>query len=325
MFTQRVKQRRLKIKRPLRQMIQETHLSRDHLVYPMSVDANLSAPVPVEYMPGIVRFSVEGAVEKARKLRDMGVCAVYLIGIPLTRDATASDAYSEDGVIQRVTREIKKATGDDILVIGDSYLGYFTDHQIGGVLDDKGKLLDEPTLDLVRKIAVRWAEAGMDVFCNSTMVDGRVVVAREALAEAGFDETLIMSSIKFNSAFYMSGVGLTGTGQSYAYDKGVYYMDPANAEDPLRMAFLDVEQGTDILNIKPATPYMDIIQKIKKQCGITVSAYSIAGDYAMISYGSQKGNLNEKDCVLELMTSLRRSGADILITYWADKLAQWLA
>lgn len=324
MLAQRVKQRRLKIKAPVRRMIKESHLTRDNLVYPMSVDANISSPAPVATMPGIARFSIPGAVEKAKELRDLGIGAVYLIGIPLARDARASDAHSEDGVIQRVTREIKKATADDLIVIGDSYLGYFTDHQIGGVLDDKGKIQDEPTLELVRKIAVKWAESGVDIFCNSTMVDGRVLAAREALAEAGFDDTLIMSSIKFNSAFYMSGAGLTGTGQSYSYDKGVYYMDPANADDPLRMAFLDVEQGTDILNVKPATPYMDIIHKIKTQCDITVSAYSIAGDYAMISFGSQKGNLNEKDCVLELMISLRRSGADILITYWADKLARWL-
>ncbi len=324
MLVQTVKQRRLKIKVPVRRMIKENHLSRNHLVFPMSVDANLSTTVPVDYMPGIVRFSIQGAVEKAKELRDLGVGAVYLIGIPLSRDARASDAYSEDGVIPQVARQIKKATGDDIIVIGDSYLGYFTDHQIGGVLDDTGKIQDGPTLELIRKIAVKWAESGVDIFCNSTAVDGRVLAAREALADAGLDDTLIMSSIKFNSAFYMSGVGLTGTGKSYAYDKGVYYMDPANADDPLRMALLDVEQGTDILNVKPATPYMDIIHKLKSQCGKPVSAYSIAGDYAMISYGSRHGNLNEKDCVLELMMSLRRSGADILITYWADKLARWL-
>jgi porphobilinogen synthase len=263
-------------------------------------------------------------VEKAKELRDLGVSGIYLIGIPRTKDAHASDAYSEEGVIQTVTRKIKKATGQDLVVIGDSYLGYFTHHQIGGVLDDKGTIQDGPTLELVKKIAIKWAESGVDVFCNSTMVDGRVFVAREALDEAGFDDTLIMSSIKFNSAFYLSGAGLTGTGESYSYDKGVYYMDPANADDPLRMALLDVEQGTDILNVKPATPYMDIIQRVKNQCGITVSAYSIAGDYSMISFGSQKGNLNEKDSVLELMTSIRRSGADIIITYWADKLAKWL-
>lgn len=306
-------------------MIKENHLSRDHLVYPMSVDANISTSVPVDFMPGIMRYSIQGAVEKARELCDLGIGAVYLIGIPLSRDEHASDAYAENGVIPKVTREIKRATGDKLMVIGDSYLGYFTNHQIGGVLDDKDRIQDGPTLELIRKIAVKWAESGMDIFCNSTAVDGRVLAAREALSDSGFDETLIMSSIKFNSAFYMSGVGLTGTGKSYAYDKGVYYMDPANSEDPLKMALLDVEQGTDILNIKPATPYMDIIQKLKNECGKPVSAYSIAGDYAMISYGSQHGNLNEKDCVLELMMSLRRSGANILITYWADRLSQWLA
>lgn len=325
MKAQHTKRRRLKIKPALRSMVREVRLTSDDLIYPMSVDANLSEPVPVQTMPGIYRYSIEGAIEKARECVDLGLKSVYLIGVPLTRDARGGDAHSDAGVIPTVVRGIKKAVGDQLAIIGDSYLGYFTDHQIGGVLDDSGRILDEPTLEIIARIAVKWAESGVDIFCNSTMVDGRVRAAREALDAKGFDEVLIMSSIKYNSAFYMSGAGLTGTGASYSYDKGVYYIEPNNSMDPVKIAQLDVDQGVDMLNVKPATPYMDIIGRLKGGFGLPVSAYSIAGDYSMIAFGSQHGNLNEKDCVLELMTSIKRAGADFMITYWADRMAEWVA
>jgi len=320
----RVKARRLKIKLPMRRMIKETQLTLDDLIYSISVDANLEKPVEIQTMPGIFRFPIKAAVEKVKEILDLGIHAVYIIGIPKKKDNKASDAYSSDGVVQQVSQRIKEIAGDNIVIIGDSYLGYFTDHQIGGILDEKKRILDKPTLETVRKIAVKWAESGVDVICCSTMVDGRVQAAREALDEAGFDETLIMGSIKFNSAFYLAGAGFTATGESYSYDKGVYYFDPANSEDPMRMARLDVEQGADIINVKPATPYYDIIYMIKNSYGIPVSAYSISGDYAMVSFGSQKGNLNEKDCALELLTSIKRAGADMIINYWAPEVAKWL-
>ena len=203
-------------------------------------------------------------------------------------------------------------------------MGYFTDHMIGGVLDRDQKILDKPTLEVVSKISVSWAEAGVDIICCSTMVDGRVEAARKALDEAGFDDTLTMGSIKFNSAFYLAGSGFTATGGSYSYDKGVYYFDPANSDDPVRMAKLDVDQGADIINIKPATPFYDIIYRIEEELHVPVSAFSISGDYSMISFGSQHANLNERDCVMELLTSIKRAGADMIMTYWAPKVAQWL-
>ncbi len=324
MTTQYAKRRRLKIRPSVRSLVRENRITPDDLVYALSVDANLSESVEVETMPGIFRYSIEGAVEKARECAELGLKALYLIGVPVGRDPGAGDALSDNGVIPTTARRIKEALGDRLTLIGDSYLGYFTDHQIGGVLDDSGRILDGPTLDLVARIAVKWAQSGVDVFCNSTMVDGRVRAAREALDENGFDDVLIMSSIKFNSAFYLSGAGLTGTGESYSYDKGVYYIEPHNSIDPVKIAGLDVEQGVDMLNVKPATPYMDIIARLKAEYGLPTSAYSIAGDYSMIAFGSRYGNLDERDCVMELVTSIKRAGADMVITYWADRMARWL-
>ena len=318
--------RRLKLNPFLRKMVRENQLSLDDLVYPMSVDANLDSPAAVETMPGIVRFPIKSAIQKAKQLIDVGVHSLYIMGVPKKnkKDGKASDAFSDDGVVPQVVDGIKTALGDKMIIIGDSYLGYFTDHQIGGVLDKNMKIMDEPTLESIRKIAVKWAKCGVDIFCNATMVDGRVKAAREALDAAGCHDTLIMSSIKFNSAFYAPGAGITQTGGSYTYDKSVYYNDPANSEDPLRMARLDVDEGADMINVKPALPFLDMIYRIKTSFPIPVSTFSISGDYAMIAFGSQMGNLSEKDCALELMTSLKRAGADIIISYWADKVSKWL-
>lgn len=316
--------RRLKLTAARRTLARETFLAPEHLAFPMSVDARIETSVELEKMPGVYRYSIDGAVERAKELVDLGVPAVYVIGIPTRKDAQGSDAWAEDGVVSTVTRRIKEAVGDNIAVIGDSYLGYFTDHQIGGVLDEQGRIMDEATLEVVQKVAVAWAKAGVDIFCCSTMVDGRVAAARSALDAAGLTDMILMSSIKFNSEFYKAGTGATATGGSYGYDKSVFYIDPANAADAMRIVRADIAQGAEMINVKPATPYQDVVRRMREEFDVPVSAFSISGDYSMIHYGAKCAGLDERGCALELITSLRRAGADMVINYWAPDAARWL-
>lgn len=316
--------RKLKLTDARRALIRPNGYTAKQLVFPMAVDANINEPVAVNLMPGMVRYSIDAAVEKAKELVSIGVGGVYLIGIPEKRDGNASDAWSDSGVIAETTRRIRDVVGNDLVIIGDSYFGYFTDHQIGGVLDSDQKIDNRATRDALRRIAVCWAHAGIDILCCSTMVDGRVAVVRDALETEGFDDIILMSSVKFNSAFFKAGTDFTATGASYSYDKSVYYIEPGNLDDAIRIAQADVEQGADMINVKPATPYQDVIRVLKDRFGLPMSAFSISGDYAMVEYGALNAGLSSAACSDELVASLRRAGADFMITYWAPLLAKSL-
>lgn len=314
--------RRFKLTPARRILSRELILDAGNLAFPMAVDANLSESLEVAQMPGTFRYSIPAAVDKARELVELGVPAVYLIGIPKHRDGVGSDAFSENGVIVETVKRIKDAVGDQLAIIGDSYMGYFTDHMIGGVLDDNQRILDRETLDSVAKTAVAWGGAGVDVLCCSTMVDGRVGAARQALDGEGLDDMILMSSVKYNSAFFKAGTGTTGTGGSAGFDKRVFYLEPHNAQDAFRIMEADVAQGAEMINIKPAIPYMDLVQQAAERYEMPVSAYSISGDYATIHFGAKGSGLDELECAMELVTSLRRAGADMIINYWAPQLAR---
>ena len=319
-----VRPRKFKLTGARRAFIRQSAYTAGQLVFPMAVDANIDGAVPVNKMPGMFRYSLDAAVEKARELADLGVGGVYLTGIPAHRDGQASDAASDKGVVADATRRIRAAVGDRLLIVGDSYFGYFTDHQIGGVLDKDGRIDNEGTRAALARIAVAWARAGIDVLCCSTMVDGRVAVMREAMEAEGFDDVLLMGSVKFNSAFFKAGTDFTATGASYGYDKSVYYIEPGNIDDAIRIAQADVEQGAEILNVKPGTPYQDVVRVLKDMFGLPVSAFSISGDYAMVEYGEKNAGLSSAACSDELVKSFRRAGADMVITYWAPLLAKAL-
>ncbi|MFP1645364.1 hypothetical protein [Pontitalea aquivivens] len=316
--------RRFKLSAARRVLSREMIMDAGNLAFPMAVDANLSDSVEMAQMPGTFRYSIPAAVEKARELVELGVPAIYLIGIPKHRDGRGSDAFNENGVIVETTKRIKDAVGDRLAIIGDSYMGYFTDHMIGGVLDANQRILDKETLDSVARTAVAWGRAGVDVLCCSTMVDGRVAAARVALDAEGLDDMILMSSVKYNSAFFKAGTGTTATGGSYGFDKRVFYLEPHNAQDALRIMEADVRQGAEMINIKPAIPYMDLIRMAADRYEMPVSAYSISGDYSMIHFGSKGAGMDEMECAMELVTSLRRAGADLVITYWAPQLARIL-
>lgn len=316
--------RRFKLSATRRVLARELVVGRGNLAFPMAVDANLAEPVEVGQMPGTYRYSIAAAVEKARELVELGVPAVYLIGIPKHRDNVGSDAWNSNGVIVETVQRMKDAVGDKLAIIGDSYMGYFTDHQIGGVLDAQQRILDRETLDSVGKTAIAWARAGVDIFCCSTMVDGRVAAARAALDADGLDDMLLMASVKYNSAFFKAGTGTTATGDSYGFDKKVFYLEPTNWKDALRIVEADVAQGAEMVNIKPALPYMDLVAKVAERYELPVSAYSISGDYASIHFGAKHAGMDELECALEVITSLRRAGADMIINYWAPALARML-
>lgn len=317
--------RRFKLSASRRMLAREVLIDSGNLAFPMAVDANVDAPVEVAQMPGTYRYSIASAVEKAKELVTLGIPALYLIGVPKRRDSIGSDSWDENGVVIETVRRIKDAVGDQISIIGDSYLGYFTDHQIGGVLDDNNRIVDEATLDSIAKMTVAWAKAGVDVMCCSTMVDGRVGVARAALNAEGYNDMILMSSIKYNSGFFKAGTGTTSTGASYGFDKKVFYLEPTNAKDAMRIAEADVLQGAEMINIKPAIPYMDLVRMAADRFEVPISAYSISGDYAMIHFASKHAGMDELECAGELVTSLRRAGADLVITYWAPRLARLLS
>lgn len=317
--------RKPKLTAARRRLFEETHLGAANLVLPVSVDANIERPVEVRTMPGVFRYSLADTVDKAKELVDLGVAGIYLIGVPRRRDAIGSDAFSEDGIVARATRAIRDAVGDRLVVIGDAYIGYFTDHQVGGVLDASMKIDDAATRDVLARLAVTWARSGVDILCCSTMVAGRVEVSRRALEEAGLGETMLMSSIKFNSAFFKAGADFTTTGGSYGYDKSVYYIQPGNLHDAIRIASADVAEGAEMINVKPGTPYHDVVRRLKDMFGLPVSAFSISGDYAMVQFGVRHAGLDERSCALELLTGFRRAGADFVITYWAPDAARWLS
>lgn len=316
--------RRFKLTPTRRLLIREMLTDAGNLAFPLAVDANLSESVEMAQMPGTYRYSIDAAVRKAQELVEVGVPAMYLIGIPAHRDGVGSDAFRDNGVVVQTVKRIKDAVGDKLAIIGDSYMGYFTDHMIGGVLDDNQRILDKETLDSVAKTAVAWGKAGVDILCCSTMVDGRVAAARQALAAEGLDDMILMSSVKYNSAFFKAGTGTTATGASYGFDKKMFYLEPHNAKDALRIMEADIAQGAEMINIKPAIPYMDLVRMAADRFEVPISAYSISGDYAMIHFGAKGAQMDEMECAMELITSLRRAGADMVITYWAPELAQMM-
>ncbi len=314
--------RRLRGTRALRGLVRETSLAPSDLVYPMFVAHGLDRREPIQAMPGIERLSIAHAVDEAGQVAGLGIPAVLLFGIPAAKDPEGSGAWDEEGIIQLATRAIKEAH-PDTLVITDLCLCEYTDHGHCGVLR-ADRVDNDATLELLAKAAVSQARAGADIVAPSDMMDGRVGVIRSALDEEGFTDTPILSySAKFASAFY--GPFREAAGSTPAFgDRRGYQMDPANGHEALREARLDVEEGADMLMVKPALPYLDLIRTIKDDTGLPLAAYHVSGEYAMLKAAVDAGYLDERTAVLETLTSIRRAGADIVITYYAKEAAAWL-
>ncbi len=315
--------RRLRRTGALRSLVRETRLAASDLVLPLFVTHGSDVREPIGAMPGVERLSIEHAVAEAGEAAGLGLPGVLLFGIPATKDAEGSGAWDEEGVVQLATRAIKEAH-PDLLVITDLCLCEYTDHGHCGLLADDGEVDNDATLELLARAAVAQARAGADLIAPSDMMDGRVGAIRAALDEEGFTHTPILAySAKFSSAFY--GPFREAAGSTPAFgDRRGYQMDPANADEALREVRLDVEEGADVVMVKPALPYLDVIRRVKDETRMPVAAYHVSGEYAALKAAAQAGYLDERAAVLETLTSIRRAGADIVITYHAKDAARWL-
>jgi porphobilinogen synthase len=315
--------RRLRKTGLLRGLVRETELSVSHLVYPMFVVAGGARRTPIPSLPGIDHLSIEGVVEEAGAAQALGIPAVLLFGLPAAKDDQGSGAWDDEGIVQLATRAIK-AAHPDLLVIADLCLCEYTSHGHCGVLRDDGVVDNDATLELLARTAVSQAEAGADAVAPSDMMDGRVGHLRAALDDQGLTETpLIAYSAKFASAFYGPFREAADSAPQVGDRRG-YQMDPANAREAVREAAQDEAEGADVVMVKPALPYLDVIRRVRDSTELPVAAYNVSGEYAMLKAAAAAGWLDERAAVLEALTGIRRAGADIVITYHAKDVARWL-
>ena len=314
--------RRLREKGLLRRMVRETSLAVDDLVYPLFAVHGRGIREPISSMPGVFHLSVDEIVKEAKDAAGMGIPAVLLFGLPEDKDARGSEAYADDGIVQQAVRAVKE-TVPDLLVVTDVCLCQYTSHGHCGVIEG-GVVRNDPTLELIARTAVSHAEAGADMVAPSDMMDGRVGAIREALDEARCVETPIMAySAKYASSFYGPFREAAESAPQFG-DRRSYQMDPANAMEAMREIALDIDEGADIVMVKPALPYLDIIARAKGEFAVPLAAYSVSGEYAMIRAAGQLGWLDEERAMMEALTSIRRAGADIVITYFAKDVARIL-
>jgi porphobilinogen synthase len=315
--------RRLRQTPVLRDLVRETRLDPGDFVMPLFVEAGLGGRSPIESMPGVDRLSISAAVEEAGEVAALGIPAVLLFGIPEHKDEEGTGAYDDEGVVQLATRAIKQAH-PELLVMTDVCLCEYTSHGHCGLLTASGAVDNDSSVDLIARTAVSQARAGADIVAPSDMMDGRIGAVRAALDDEGLTDTPIVAySAKFASAFY--GPFREAADSTPAFgDRRAYQMDPANGDEALREALLDVQEGADVVMVKPALPYLDVIRRVKDETRLPVAAYNVSGEYAMIKAASAAGMLDERAAVLEALTSIRRAGADIVITYHAKDAARWL-
>lgn len=315
--------RRLRRTPALRGLVRETRLDPADFVYPMFVEAGLSGRQPIGSMPGVDRLSIDAAVAEAGEVAALGIPAVLLFGIPAEKDPEGTGAYDDEGIVQLATRAIKREH-PDLLVIGDVCLCEYTDHGHCGLLRPDGSVDNDSSVELHVRTSVSLARAGADIIAPSDMMDGRVGAIRAGLDDEGFSDLPIMAySAKFASAFYGPFRDAADSAPAFG-DRRAYQMDPANGDEAVREAVLDVEEGADVVMVKPALPYLDVIWRVKERTGLPVAAYNVSGEYAMVKAAAAAGHLDERTTVLETLTSIRRAGADIVITYHAKDAARWI-
>jgi porphobilinogen synthase len=315
--------RRLRKSGVLREMVRETELSPADLVLPMFVQLGEDERTPVEAMPGVDRLSISHAVEEAGSAHALGVPAVLLFGVPADKDEQGSGAYDDEGVVQLAVRALKEAH-PDLVVITDVCLCSYTSHGHCGVLTGDGTVDNDVTLELLAKAAISHAAAGADAVAPSDMMDGRVGALRAQLDAEGYKELPIIAySAKFASAYYGPFREAADSAPAFG-DRRSYQMDPANADEAVREALLDVEEGADVVMVKPALAYLDVIRRVKEATRVPVAAYNVSGEYALVKAAAAAGYVDERALVLETLTGIRRAGADIVITYHAKDVAEWL-
>ncbi len=317
--------RRTRESEAMRALVRETRLDPAQFIYPLFVTHGRGVREPITSMPGQARLSVDALAGEARELRALGVRAVLLFGIPASKDAVGTEGYAADGIVQQATRALKDAD-PDLVVVGDVCLCEYTDHGHCGLLAPSGDVDNDASLELLARTAVSLADAGADLIAPSDMMDGRVAAIRAALDGTGHEALPIMAySAKYASAFYGPfREAADSAPREGASDRRGYQMDPANVREALREVAADIEEQADIVMVKPALAYLDVIRAVRERTELPLAAYNVSGEYAMVKAAAAQGWLDERAVVLETLTSIRRAGADILITYHAKDAARWL-
>ena len=314
--------RRLREQSGFREMFCETTLRLKDLIYPMFVIHGRKVKIPVASMPGVYQFSVDQLIKEIRELMELGIRSVILFGIPETKDALGSSGYQPHGVVQEAVNVLKNMY-PGLMIITDVCLCEYTDHGHCGVVDN-GHILNDPTLELLAKMAVSHAEAGADMVAPSDMMDGRIAIIRKALDQSGFSNLPIMAySAKYASGYYGPFREAAGSAPQFG-DRRSYQMHPPNSDEALREVALDIEEGADVVMVKPALPYLDIIRRVKDTFNCPIAAYNVSGEYSMIKAAAERGWLDEQRVVWESLTGIKRAGADVILTYFAPQVAQWI-
>jgi porphobilinogen synthase len=316
--------RRLRRTPGLRRAFAETSLAPRDLIAPLFLKEGIDEPLPIDSMPGQSQHTLESVVKESREIVDLGVAGVILFGIPARKDAQGSEAWNPDGIVQRGLRAVKGELGDEAVVIADLCLCEYTDHGHCGLL--RGETVDnDPTIEAYGRIAVSQADAGADVVAPSGMMDGQVAAIRTALDSAGHEEIAIFAyAAKYASSFYGPFRDAAEGAPSFG-DRRSYQQDPRNALEGVREAELDVAEGADALMVKPALGYLDVVRAVKDTFGLPTAAYNVSGEYSMLMGAAERGWIDERQAVLEVLTSIRRAGADLIVTYHAKKAAEWLS
>jgi porphobilinogen synthase len=316
--------RRLRRTAALRDLVRETDLAPRHLVAPLFVKEGITEPAPIGSMPGQAQHTLESIRKEAREIFERGVRAFVLFGVPSRKDAEGSEAWNEGGIAQRGIRALRQELGDEAVVIADLCLDEYTDHGHCGVLDEAGEVDNDLTLELYTRIARSQARAGADLVAPSGMMDGQVAAIRGALDDDGYAGVGILAyAAKFASAFY-GPFREAAECAPRSGDRAGYQMDPGNGDEALREIRADLEEGADVVMVKPALPYLDVIRRAKDETGAPVAAYNVSGEYAMVKAAAERGWIDEPRIVLEILTAIRRAGADLILTYHAGEAADWL-
>ena len=309
----------------MRRLVAETRLSVDDLVAPLFVKEGIGEPLPIESMPGQSQHTLESLRKEAHEIASKGVLAFMLFGVPERKDFEGSEAWNPEGIGQRGLRVLREELGDEHVVIADLCLDEYTDHGHCGVLDEEGQVDNDETLERYRRIAVAQADAGAHLLGPSGMMDGQVAAIRDSLDAGGFHKVGILAyAAKFASGFYGPFREAAECAPRFG-DRTGYQMDPPNADEAIREIRSDIDEGADIVMVKPALPYLDVIRRAKDETRFPMAAYNVSGEYAMVRAAALNGWLDERKVVLELLTSIRRAGADLVLTYHAKDAADWLA
>ncbi len=317
-----IRMRRTRQNETLRNLVRETHLHIEQLIYPLFIAENIEEPREISSMPGIMQWALADVGREANRLLKLGISAVLLFGIPSEKDEVGSQAYDAQGIIQQAIRRIKgEAPG--ILVMTDVCLCEYTSHGHCGLVHN-GNVQNDESLELISLMALSHVQAGADVVAPSDMMDGRVGVIRRILDERGYSSTPIMAySAKYASGFYGPFREAAASAPQFG-DRRSYQMDTANVREALREVDLDIEEGADIVMVKPALAYLDVIRQVRDHCNLPIAAYNVSGEYSMIKAAAQQGWIDERRIVMEVLTGMRRAGADMIITYFAPQVAVWL-